>query len=332
MVSAPAVGTSWLERDLVCPRDRKAFRSDGSWLDCEAGHRYPVIDGIPVLLVSEAEPTHGRMKGSLEARPGGVRDRVCPPREPDAVDAFVQQGISGTNGLMYRSVIGRLRTYPVPALRLPRASNPGSTFLDIGCNWGRWSIAAHRLGYSPIGIDPWLEAVQAASRVASQLGVPARYVVADARHLPLRENSVEVAFSYSVLQHFAKEDTRRTFEEVGRVLKPDGTAMVQMANALGIRCLYHQARRRFREPRGFEVRYWTPGELRETVARLVGPATLAVDGYFTLNAQPAEKEVLPRRFRYLVQLSEILRRLSSAVAPLRYVADSLYVLARKTAR
>ncbi|HET8569890.1 MAG TPA: Trm112 family protein [Candidatus Limnocylindria bacterium] len=41
---------------LVCPEDKKPVREEGDRLVCSAcGRRYPVRDGIPVMLVDEAE-------------------------------------------------------------------------------------------------------------------------------------------------------------------------------------------------------------------------------------------------------------------------------------
>jgi uncharacterized protein YbaR (Trm112 family) len=43
---------------LVCPRDKMAFSlvTDSS-LTCPAGHRYPIVRGIPVFLIAEASET-----------------------------------------------------------------------------------------------------------------------------------------------------------------------------------------------------------------------------------------------------------------------------------
>ena len=42
---------------LVCPVDRSPVREEGDRLICsKCGRRYPVRDGIPVMLVDEAEP------------------------------------------------------------------------------------------------------------------------------------------------------------------------------------------------------------------------------------------------------------------------------------
>ena len=38
----------------------------------------------------------------------------------------------------------------------------GTRLLDIGCSWGRWSLAAAARGYDAVGIDPSLGAIMAA--------------------------------------------------------------------------------------------------------------------------------------------------------------------------
>ena len=46
----------WLLALLACPVDRGAVRLDGGALVCETcGRRYPVKDGIPVMIADDAE-------------------------------------------------------------------------------------------------------------------------------------------------------------------------------------------------------------------------------------------------------------------------------------
>jgi SAM-dependent methyltransferase len=308
--------------ELVCPRDRGGLELEGGEAVCGADHRYPVDEGVPVLLVEEEAPTHGACSISVE-------DEAAPSPAGEEIDPVVQEVIAATCGLHYRHLINRLPSYPIPDLRLPQAG--GDLFLEVGCNWGRWCIAAARRGYVPVGIDPSLRAIRAARRVARQLGVEAFYVVADSRRLPFADATFSTAFSYSVFQHFARSDAVTSFAELGRVLEPGGTALVQMANVYGLRSLVNQAREhRFREPRElFDVRYWGPRELRDELERRVGPTTLSVDGFFTLNPQPTDLELLPRRYRGLVRTSEALRRLSARLPALTFAADSLYALSRR---
>jgi SAM-dependent methyltransferase/uncharacterized protein YbaR (Trm112 family) len=302
---------------LACPRDRAPLEREQDQLVCAEGHRYALVDGIPVLLLEDEAPTHAACEVSL-----------APAAPPDDAEALVQDAIAATCGNLYRHLVGNVRRYPIPDIRLPEGR--GLRFLEVGCNWGRWCVSAARRGYEVVGVDPSLLGIRAARRVAEQLGVDATYVVADSRHLPFADDAFDVVFSYSVFQHFTREDALGSFDEVGRTLRPGGLAMIQMANLFGARSLWNQLReRRFREPRTlFDVRYWTPRELRDELERRVGPTELAADGFFTLNPQMTDLELFPRRYRAVVRTSEALRRASERVPPLRYAADSLYALSR----
>ncbi len=47
---------------LACPACKTAVKEEGSWIVCAnsaCGLRYPVRDGIPVMLVEEAEKPKG---------------------------------------------------------------------------------------------------------------------------------------------------------------------------------------------------------------------------------------------------------------------------------
>ncbi len=243
------------------------------------------------------------------------------------VHTFVQEAVAATNGLLYRRMRGRLTAYPIPHLRTPPGE--GRRLLDIGCNWGRWCIAAHRHGYRPIGIDPHVTALKAAATVARQVGVEAFYVAAEAQRLPFREASFDVVFSYSVLQHLSKENVVACLRDVSRVLRPGGFTMIQMANACGMRSLYHQMRRLFRPAKRFEVRFWTPAQLLAAFRTAVGPAQLEAEGYLSLNAQRTDMGMLSWFGRCVVVTSDTLRVVSRWLRPMRYVADSVYVISRK---
>ena len=318
----------WLLGRIACPWDHAPLEAAGNVLRCPHGHEMRVVDGIPILLRDDVHHPHGAAVRSLQAEEGQTRAPATAP--PSGVDSYVQHAVAATNGIMYKELIGKLTDYPIPELRLPRGE--GRTFLDIGCNWGRWCVAAGRLGYRPVGLDPNLDAVRAARRVSRQLGVEAHFVVGDARYLPFVGESFDVVYSYSVLQHLAKEYVAMALVETRRVLAPGGQAVVQMPNTYGLRCLYHQARRGFRDARDFEVRYWTPSELRSRFQELIGDADLSVDGFFSINPQPAEAHLLPFRYRMVVRTSVALRAVSSRVPALSYGADSLIVRAVKDAR
>jgi SAM-dependent methyltransferase len=337
----------WFTAHLVCPLDHQplTFRDDA--LHCGAHHRYPVVDGVPVMLVDAVDQTIDLAGASLRrARSEGVDQRapelyleslgiseeeklgvLALARQGSAIDPVVAYLVAATNGLMYRHLIGSLDRYPLPELPLPEGK--GRSLLDVGCSWGRWTLAADRLGYQAVGIDPSLGAVMAARRVATKLGAGTRYLVADARHLPFAKGSIDCVYSYSVLQHFSKANAAGAVAEIGRVLVDGGIAKVQMPTTLGVRCLYHQVKRGFREGRGFEVRYWSIPELRSLFTRLVGRSRIDVDCYFGIGLQRADEPLMTPGLKRILSASEMLKRASRRFRPLTWVADSVFVEAAR---
>jgi SAM-dependent methyltransferase len=311
--------------DLVaCPRDKQRLQLDGSYLMCGKGHRYRIVEGVPILLISEAEQTHIEGDRALKvAETGDLSDYALPEARDGEIDPFVRNVIGATNGNLYQHLVGKLSEYPIPHLRLPRSK--GSLFLEIGSNWGRWSIAAARLGYRVVGVDPSLRSILAARRVSHQLGVPASFLVADGRYLPFGDGTFQQVFSYSVLQHLSRKDAGTVVGEIARVLVPSGRCLIQMPNVFGVRCLYHQARRGFREGSDFDVRYWTIGELKRVFGSAIGSTAITVDGFFSLNPQISDVRLLSWKYRPIVYASEALRYSSRALQFLTYFADSLYV-------
>jgi hypothetical protein len=61
---------------------------------------------------------------------------------------------------------------------------------------------------------------------------------------------------------------------------------------------------------------------------LVAPTSLSTDGFFTLNPQTSDLDLLPARFRLLVQASAALKRASERFGVLTTFADSVNVRAR----
>jgi len=332
---------TWLIESLACPLHRTALSLRNETLACNHGCQYPIIDGVPVLLLADKPPTIDLAHTSLTPSPErdsdgglyveslGLTDeekrgilRLAKDRN-SKIDPVVSFLVGATNGIAYKSLVGRLAEYPIPEIRLPLGN--GEVFLDLGCSWGRWCIAAARKGYRAVGIDPSLGAVMAARRVARQLGVEATYVVGDARFLPFKQSAIDCVFSYSVLQHFGRDDAATAVAEIGRVLNDHGTCLIQMPTVLGLRCLYHQARRHFRDGTGFEVRYWSLPSLHRLFLSKVGITHFSVDCFFGIGLQYSDRHLLPPLARTIVSVSEFLRLFSLIFTPLIWVADSVYV-------
>lgn len=337
----------WYLENLACPRTHAPLSESAGGLVSPAGAIYPVVKGLPILLRDDVEQTIGLARASLDRARGRRIDQRAPElfleslgmsekekvgvlnlaRRPDnLIDPVVSYLVGATNGIAYKHLIGRLDHYPIPSFPLEGIGQ----LLDLGCSWGRWTLAAAKRGFEVVGLDPSLGALMAARRVSSSLGIRSRYVCGDARFLPFRDESLDAVFSYSVLQHLSEPDVGLVLQDIARVLRPGGISLIQMPNRIGLRCLFHQVRRGFRAPRAFEVRYWSMRKLHETFGKLLGESTAFVDCFFGLGLQEADSYLMPISRRAIIALSEVLKGLSEDLPVLAEFADSVFVLSRKS--
>ena len=337
------VSQALLDR-VVCPVDGLPLHLEQDHLVSAAGIRYPVINGIPVLLPPDAsQDTLACIRAGREAAAQGLTDPYCIAAlgcgdeermgiekliaEGSKIDPVVNYLVAATCGNLYKHMIGKLTDYPIPEFR--EANGNGRVLIDLGCNWGRWCVAAARKGFRPIGVDPQLGALMAAKRVTDELGVEAQFVCADARYLPFRAGSVDFGFSYSVLQHLSHEDVARVLKGLAKALKPGGESLIQMPTKIGLKGWLHRARHGFKAPTGFNVRYWSLAELRRMFGGIIGDTSFSVDCFFGIGLQAADKRLMPPAFQTAITVSEALRSLSQVLPPVTWLADSVYVHSRK---
>ena len=329
---------------LVCPVDGSSLSLEGEQLVSARGARYPIVNGVPVLLPPDgSNDTLECIQAGREAAAQGVQDPYyidacgCSDAERKGIQRLIAEGskidpvvnhlVAATCGNLYAHLIGQLDEYPIPEFRVQDGNR--RVLLDIGCNWGRWSVAAARKGFNPIGVDPQLGALMAAKRVTQELGVEAWFVCADARQLPFRDASVDFGFSYSVLQHLSHEDVAKVLAGLSRTLKPGGESLIQMPTKVGLKGLLNRVRKGFKPPTGFDVRYWSLKELREAFGRSIGKSSFSVDCFFGIGLQAADMRLMPLHFKAAIALSEQLRALSKILPPVTWLADNVYVHSKK---
>jgi len=149
--------------------------------------------------------------------------------------------------------------------------------------------------------------------------------------LPFRSRSVDVVFSYSVLQHIDRQKVVRFFQEVSRVMKPDGFCLVQLPNAFGLYSFIRQAKRGFRDaaPGTFEMRYWTGAKIRQAIENAgLRDLHFRADGFFSQDPQLSDLDLLPPVGKLVVLASFAGQKIAELVPPLTRLADSLWVEAR----
>lgn len=341
----------WYLHHLVCPVDKSELQLDGDMLKSRHGRTYPVVDGIPVMLLSTVDPTHGAIAASIQAtldldERRIVRDtyfvdslgiseterqavRTALDQKTASIDPVVAALVAATNGIGYKDQVGRLDRIPIPAipddLGLPRSG----VALDIGSSWGRWSMAMAARGASiVVGIDPSIGALAAARRLAHARAITFLPVCADARYLPFKANSFDAVISYSVLQHFSFDDAKTALAEVQRVGKIDCITAIQMPNRFGIRCLWHQLRRGFSSGSDFDVRYGSLTRLAELFS-VIGPLKFSVDCYFGLGLQPTDQDLMSPLAGRALAASEWLKSTFGTKGWPVHFADSVWCVAAR---
>lgn len=110
---------------------------------------------------------------------------------------------------------------------VPRFDPSKLTALEIGFGGGRLVAAAAGRFSRVVGIDIHDQAARVAEMLAGHGVDNVELLRTDGRSIPLPNASVDIAYSFIVLQHVEFITVfRRYFEEIARVLKPDGWAVL----------------------------------------------------------------------------------------------------------
>jgi hypothetical protein len=182
---------------VCCPADHAPLDDQADALACTAcGVRYPVIDGVPVLIRDEtsvfAIADYARPESYEGASYGRSADR--------------------SNGLRraWRRVARRLKDWP-SSIRRPgpeeaiayvRQIRPGPRVLVIGSGGLRLGEDGDRVLNTDVAFGPAVDAI------------------ADAHDLPFPDGSFDLVIAAAVLEHVA--DPQRCEAEMRRVLAPGG--------------------------------------------------------------------------------------------------------------
>jgi SAM-dependent methyltransferase len=134
--------------------------------------------------------------------------------------------------LLYRDASAPQRTdaeidHLLELLHLP----PGARILDLCCGQGRHAVRLAQRGYRVTGLDysaPLLAlAREAASRLPAQT-LPPRWVLADARALPLRAQFDAVVCLYNSLNFVHDAQTARALRQAASALSPGGQLLLDL--------------------------------------------------------------------------------------------------------
>ena len=122
----------------------------------------------------------------------------------------------------------RLRQH-MAVVEMPLESLKDKNVLEVGCGAGSHSALFARHGAHVTAVDLTTSRVRATAAKFALLGADAdicRTLQADAEALPFTDESFDIVYSNGVLHH--TNDTERALNEVFRVLKPGGRAVIML--------------------------------------------------------------------------------------------------------
>lgn len=183
---------------LACPVCKSDVMHQDDGLVCVGsgcGLRFPMVDGIPVMLP-----------------PGMTTDLILTKKAWDA--RYESQRVKGMD----------LENEPELRDALTHIANSMNTteglFLEVGSGLSRVSCALARGGARTIGIDISLSAVQSAKELFKNEGVTGFLVNADMLHMPFKDNTFSAMYAGGAIEHF--EETGQCLRELLRCLSPGG--------------------------------------------------------------------------------------------------------------
>lgn len=129
--------------------------------------------------------------------------------------------------------------YHLPPLfdRIAKA-HPGASLLEIGCGMGDDTAQWAKRNMKVTAIDLTEPAVECTRKRLQTCGLEADVKTGNAEHLDFQDNSFDIVYSFGVLHH--SPDTPKTIEEVRRVLKPGGIAIIMLYNRKSLNYVIHR--------------------------------------------------------------------------------------------
>ncbi|HEX7530129.1 MAG TPA: class I SAM-dependent methyltransferase [Pyrinomonadaceae bacterium] len=154
----------------------------------------------------------------------------------------------------------------------------GLRVLEIGCGLGTDGAQFAKAGADYTGVDLTDAAIDLARQRFEGSGLPGEFRVTDAENLDFADESFDLVYSHGVLHH--TPDTARAVQEIHRVLKPGGRAIVMLYHRgsynyrVGIRILRRAGAGLLKSESGIRIVHRLTGEpldsLREHAGLLTG--------------------------------------------------------------
>jgi ubiquinone/menaquinone biosynthesis C-methylase UbiE len=164
------------------------------------------------------------------------------------------------------------------------AATAGQRVLEIGCGLGTDGVQFAKAGAEYTGVDLTSAAVDLARRNFELRGLKGTFQTSDAERLDFPDASFDLVYSHGVLHH--TPDTQLAIDEVYRVLRPGGQAIVMLYHresynyAINIRFLRRAGAHLLRWDAGLQVVHRLTGEPLESLREHSAMLRKDARGYF----------------------------------------------------
>lgn len=209
-VPASSTASSNIRDLLLCPACHGSLHWSEAEARCRACARtYPVVDGIPILLLDqsaadhdELEHLHGHPAGHAHgpAHQHGHKQQQAAYFDREQAAEFEIARPHGTPAL-YRFLLGEKFRRSVGGLA---PVLPGATALTVCGGSGMDAEYLARAGARVIASDISLGAAQRAQQRARRYRLPILPVVADVERLPLADRTVDLVYVHDGLHHLER--------------------------------------------------------------------------------------------------------------------------------
>ena len=179
----------WLHELLVCPDHGRGLTADDDVLQCELGHSFPIVGGIPRFTPASSYADNFGFEWTRFPR-----IQLDDETSTESSDSF------------------RRRTGFAPE------DLQGKLILDGGCGMGRFADVAARWGGRVVGVDISAAVDAAAGNLEGYANVA--LTQADLRRLPFAHGTFDIVFSLGVLHH--TPDTFQSMSRLAALAKPGG--------------------------------------------------------------------------------------------------------------
>ena len=105
---------------------------------------------------------------------------------------------------------------------------PGKVLIDVSCGRGKLAVFARGMGLRVIGLDFSLSAIKVAQQTNPELDL----FVSDGEQIALKAQCADYVTHIGNLEHY--QNPELGVQEVARILKPDGTAVILLPNGFSI--------------------------------------------------------------------------------------------------